>query len=260
MDTDNSGNYDAFRDCVFTTVVDKSSVPRRKPTRRDNGGKKKNVFPTAVRLSGHISTLDNNQTNPEELGDFSSYLATEIFSDLPVDLKTLSYDSLQEDSILSDKWSLPLTLSTIEEICTHISGTVTDSLVAYGLIEPPKSDLQTFMSALLSAYIPSVTVPPPKWIDTKKSACEICDRDWVPLTYHHLIPRQVHAKVLKRGWHDEKQLNSVAWLCRACHTFVHRMSSNEDLAKAFYSLDLICERDDVQKWAQWIGKVRWKKT
>lgn len=225
--------------------------------------KKKGVPPTAVSPSGCISTTpdnNDNETNPAELGDFSSYLATEIFSDLPSDLKTLCYDSLQENSTLSDKWSLPLTLTTIEEISTHISGNVTDSLVAYGLIEPPKSDLQTFISTLLSAYIPSVTVPPPKWIETKKSACEICDRDWVPLTYHHLIPRQVHAKVLKRGWHDEKQLNSVAWLCRACHTFVHRMASNEDLAKAFYSLDLIWERDDVQKWAQWVGKVRWKKT
>ena len=42
---------------------------------------------------------------------------------------------------------------------------------------------------------------------------EICERE-VPLTYHHLIPREVHDKVLKKKWHPEAMLNSVAWLCR----------------------------------------------
>jgi len=141
-----------------------------------------------------------------------------------------------------------------------IPGSVHDSLEAYGLIEPPKSDLQSFISPVIAAYIGAATSPPPKWIATKTSACEICDRDWINLTYHHLIPRGVHAKVLKRGWHDEQQLNSVAWLCRACHSFVHRMASNEELAKEYYTVERICEREDVQKFANWIGTVRWKKT
>lgn len=36
-------------------------------------------------------------------------------------------------------------------------------------------------------------------------------------------------------------LGSVAWLCRACHSFVHRLAGNEELAKGLYTVDLIKE-------------------
>lgn len=77
-------------------------------------------------------------------------------------------------------------------------------------------------------------------------------------TYHHLIPRQMHAKAVKRGWHKEWELNKVAWLCRACHSYVHKIATNEELARELYSIELLTEREDVQKWANWVGRVRWK--
>jgi hypothetical protein len=73
--------------------------------------------------------------------------------------------------------------------------------------------------------------------------------------------------VLKRGWHTPDRLNSVAWLCRACHSFVHRLASNEELARAFYTVDLIVQggvqgdaemRERVEAWVKWVGGVRWK--
>lgn len=68
----------------------------------------------------------------------------------------------------------------------------------------------------------------------------------------------MHAKVLKRGWHREYQLNNVAWLCRACHSLVHRVATNEELAKEYHSVELLMQRDDVEKFAGWVGRVRWK--
>lgn len=53
-------------------------------------------------------------------------------------------------------------------------------------------------------------------------------------------------------------LNRVAWLCIACHRFVHRMTSNEELAQKYYTVDKIMEREDAQAWAQWVGRIRWK--
>lgn len=50
----------------------------------------------------------------------------------------------------------------------------------------------------------------------------------------------------------------MAWLCRACHSFVHRIASNEELARELFSVEALMEREDVVKWAQWVGKVRWK--
>lgn len=62
-------------------------------------------------------------------------------------------------------------------------------------------------------------------------------------------------------------LNSVAWLCRACHSFVHRLASNEELAKGYYTVDLIRDggvegdedkKVEVEGWVKWVGGVRWK--
>lgn len=70
----------------------------------------------------------------------------------------------------------------------------------------------------------------------------------------------MHAKVVKRGWHTEDQLENVAWLCRACHSFVHRVASNEELAREFYSVERLLGREDVVRFAGWAGRVRWKAT
>lgn len=47
----------------------------------------------------------------------------------------------------------------------------------------------------------------------------------------------MHAKALKCGWHEEFMLNSVVWLCCACYNFVHKMASNEELAREYYTVD-----------------------
>ena len=78
------------------------------------------------------------------------------------------------------------------------------------------------------------------------------------LTYHHLIPREMHDTAVKRGWHPEWMLNRVAWLCGACHRFVHRVATNEELAKDWWCVERLMEREDVRKWVGWVGRVRWK--
>lgn len=188
------------------------------------------------------------------------FIASEIFYALPDELQTLSYSKTQNDAALADRYEDPseLPTSAIEDWTAATPVSVSESLSVYGIV-PESLDLTaTFTRPVLTDYITSVTAAPPAWASTRVDACEICERDWIPLSYHHLIPREVHAKVLKRGWHEEWMLNSVAWLCRACHSFVHRMASNEELAREYYTIDQILERDDVQNWAKWVGRVRWK--
>jgi hypothetical protein len=38
---------------------------------------------------------------------------------------------------------------------------------------------------------------------------------------------------------------------------VHRIESNESLAKSFYTVELLAEREDVEKWVEWVGRQRW---
>lgn len=253
-DDEDDTNPNLFRECLFNIILERSNPAQKQKKARSR------LAGTRGKPQMTVNHNDSSAQDPSELVDFSDYLASEIFPSLPKELRRISYQTLQDNVALSDKWSLPLSLSTYEEIAELIPPSVNDSLEAYGLIDPPRSDLQSFLSPAVAAYLTAATAPPPKWVATKVTACEICERDWVPMTYHHLIPKAVHARVLKRGWHDEQLLNSVAWLCRACHSFVHRMASNEELAKEWYTVDKICEREDVQKWATWVRKVRWKKT
>lgn len=194
----------------------------------------------------------------------SQFIASETFTSFPDDLQKLTYAATQHEPNLAKAYippdkDTPLERTVLESICAVIPVEVTDTLSVYGLI-PDSADFPDFISPVLSEYISSVTSAPPVWANTKTDACEICDRDWIPLSYHHLIPRGVHAKVLKKGWHDEWMLNSVAWLCRACHSFVHRMATNEELARDWYTVDLIMEREDARDWAKWVSRVRWKAT
>lgn len=245
---DEEAKLNIFRDSLFSIVVDKLNP---QPTKKHKKTRSK------IAIDGN--NADSTTTDAAQIAEFSDYLTNEIFPSLPQDLRQISYQALQAKTVLSDKWSLPLSLGTYEEIADLIPPVVHDSLASYGLIEPPKSDVQSFLSPAITAYLIAATAPPPKWGETRVTACEICERDWVPITYHHLIPKAVHTKVMKRGWHNEAQLNSVAWLCRACHSFVHRMASNEELAKDWFTVDRILQREDVQKFADWVSKVRWKK-
>ncbi|KAL8695765.1 MAG: hypothetical protein Q9224_003175, partial [Gallowayella concinna] len=246
-------NLDLFRDCLSGPLVQRLAIdnsrPRRK--RRSKGQKKK--------AGEAVDVPEQNDTLPaaEELTDFVDYVATETFSSFTEDIQSLSYSTVQNDSRASENFGDPLPAFTLERILTTIPPSVAESLEVYGVLES-QADLAKFLAPILQEYVNVATAAPPIWSTTRASACEICERDWIPLTYHHLIPKQIHAKAIKRSWHEEWQLNSVAWLCRACHSFVHRIASNEELAKDYWSVEKLMEREDVLAWAKWVGRVRWK--
>lgn len=285
-------NYAVFRECLSNAIVARSEE-KPKPTRRKPKGKRteRQDVTTATVSSGRadpeelaefVDVHAPSQPNPAQSNqpsgttkpthhsqqltrpraDNPQFLASETFTIFPDPLKTLSYAAIQHDPTLSTLYippdtDTPLSRATLETLFSPIPVSVTESLLVYGII-PDASDLLDFLAPVLAEYTSSVTAGPPAWASTRADACEICERDWIPLSYHHLIPRGVHAKVVKKGWHDEWMLNSVAWLCRACHSFVHRMASNEELAREWFTVERICEREDVRDWAMWVGRVRWK--
>ncbi|KAL2824609.1 hypothetical protein BDW59DRAFT_83750 [Aspergillus cavernicola] len=255
-------NYAVFRECVSSVIIARSNQhkPSKRPKRRayksKNAKRKDNNNINAEPLESSNSPAAEEE-NPEDLADFIDFIATEIFTNLPLPLQSLTYSSLQHSPSLSNTYlTTPLTPQTLESLTNPLPTTIPDTLTTYGYT--PTLDTPSLLSRALTEYIPAVNRPPPIWIHTRASACEICERDWIPLSYHHLIPKGVHEKVVKKGWHDEWMLNSVAWLCRACHSFVHRMAGNEELAREWFTVERILGREDVRDWATWIGKVRWK--
>ncbi|KAF2399867.1 hypothetical protein EJ06DRAFT_562128 [Trichodelitschia bisporula] len=262
-------NYEVFRDVLSNFVIAHSSDPIHKPRKRAKGRKpRKRAKGRKQAVAAEDSTDENPPAanNAEELIDFVEYLAQELFPSLPTPLRTLSYAAFQSDPTPFEPYALPLTNSTLEAtLLPHLPPSVLDSLTAYSLAEPTdgslksSADLANLFNHLLTSYIGILTAPPPQYASTRTSACELCDRSWIPLTYHHLIPRSTHSKAIKRGWAaGEWELNKVAWLCGACHRFVHRCASNEDLARDWSSVEKLQHREDVQEFTAWVRNIRWK--
>ncbi|KAG5209825.1 hypothetical protein GTR04_5516 [Trichophyton interdigitale] len=242
-------NYGIFRECVSKSILsrsmEKSGMARRKRNRKRNA------------RTSFSNTSFSDDNDPAELAEFIDFIAQEIFRSFPEEVQTLSYNAIQSSPILADTYAEGISGNTIDFLASLVDQSVSESLVTYGLMSEA-SDLTAMLSSVFMEYSSTVTAKPPPFSATRTSACEICERDWIPLTYHHLIPKAIHSKALKRGWHEERDLNQVAWLCRACHSYVHRMASNEELAREWYTVEAILEREDTQEWAKWAGRLRWK--
>ncbi|KAI8806390.1 hypothetical protein BJ742DRAFT_855160 [Cladochytrium replicatum] len=87
--------------------------------------------------------------------------------------------------------------------------------------------------------------------------CAICDR-FQPLTFHHLIPKSEHSTTMqkKKGMTKEQLGSHGVDICRPCHTAVHRLYSNRDLADRFDTLDKLLEDEKVRRWANWASRQR----
>ena len=288
-------NYETFRDCMSEPIMKALALPAEKgKTKTKRTAKKRakykpvGMFAPAKPQTEAPANSTPSGTDAEDLGEFidvrpqpilqdpstersqrTQYLSNLLFPSLPPDLRTLSYPKYRDPPALQDAYSTPLAALTYTHLLSSVPPDAIDSLESYALL-PPSSDTHdahNLLTPVFTAYCAAATLPPPIWATTRTAECELCDRDWVPLTYHHLIPKSTHDRVRKRGWHGEEVLNSVAWLCRACHSFVHRLASNEELARYYYTVELIreggVEADEekarvVEGWVKWVSGVRWK--
>ncbi|KAJ4386019.1 hypothetical protein N0V93_008910 [Gnomoniopsis smithogilvyi] len=253
---ENAENYNQFQDAFSSTLIDRLSKPARPLKSRKRANK-----PTNLDRPSYGAAHGQPSRDAEELADFTDYIASLTFDSLPLELQTITYQTWADNPTIQDKYSLPLTSADVSEhILDNLDATVSESLDTYGIISPPAEDITNLLAPVLTSYLTALTTPPPAPSTTrgKVSECEICERDWVPLTYHHLIPRFVHAKAVKRGWHREEDLQNVAWLCRACHTFVHRFAGHEELAREYFTVERLLEQEEIRNFAMWVSRVRWK--
>ncbi|ORY12739.1 hypothetical protein BCR34DRAFT_482203 [Clohesyomyces aquaticus] len=264
---DEQSNYETFRDCLSEPVLRILAAPVERPKKKRREHRKKSVKGTNSLKEeledgkggdGDVKP-SNATTDAEDMSDFIDYLSTQLFTSLPPSLRTLTHPIYKSSPPLQI-YTPPLPSTTLSTLLSHLPPSALDNLSSYALL--PAADDPSLRNLLLPVYESYISVciaPPPIWSSTRTEACELCLREWVPTTYHHLIPRSTHARVLKRGWHTEDRLGSVAWLCRACHSFVHRVAGNEELARSYYTVELLEEREDVRAWVKWVGRVRWRK-
>ncbi|KAK4160112.1 hypothetical protein QBC43DRAFT_325935 [Cladorrhinum sp. PSN259] len=259
-------NYEQFRDIFSSLLIEKLTAPTTKPSAKAKRRSKKSssassIAPPLSPSSQQQQAEENDvQASSEDLSEFTTYLSTSTFLSLPPALKSLSHRSLSSSTLL-ELYTPPLSPDTVSSLLAPLPPDILDSLTTYIPSLSSSSSPDTFFNSLLTSYIQQCLTPPPPPSSTrgKVTCCEICQRDWINLTYHHLIPRMVHEKAVKRKWHAREDLQNVAWLCGACHRFVHQFRGHEELARSYYTVEKLLEADEVREFAAWVGRLRWKK-
>lgn len=86
------------------------------------------------------------------------------------------------------------------------------------------------------------------------NGCELCGREGLPLTKHHLIPKTRHSnKRNKRNFDRDEVKTRLAWICRPCHTHVHNVLTEKQLEYDFNTVEALAAHPEIQKFALWIG-------
>lgn len=96
---------------------------------------------------------------------------------------------------------------------------------------------------------------PEKEDELPPGACALCHRQ-MPLTWHHLYPRDVHKKFLKRGLMTQQDCVHGIRVCRQCHNTIHRSFDNETLAERLHNLGSLLEQEVIQKWVAYAHKQK----
>lgn len=92
-------------------------------------------------------------------------------------------------------------------------------------------------------------LPPPTWPHAAEPlpACALCGRAVPLLTEHHLVPR---SRGRRRG--QPVQSLPTALLCAACHRFLHRTFSNEQLDREYATVAALLAHDGVARFVAWL--------
>lgn len=90
--------------------------------------------------------------------------------------------------------------------------------------------------------------------------CEMCKRENVKLTFHHLIPKTVHRRSYFKKKYSRQFLNTHGLnLCNLCHNGLHRLYDEMTLAKQYHTLDLILADQAISKHIEWVRKQKGEK-
>ncbi len=92
-------------------------------------------------------------------------------------------------------------------------------------------------------------------IPNRPMACELCGRTMPGLTQHHLIPRTRHRnKRVQKQFARAEMLTRILWVCRPCHSHIHTVLSEKELAQHFYTRTALLQHPDIQRFVEWIRK------
>ena len=84
--------------------------------------------------------------------------------------------------------------------------------------------------------------------------CELCQREGMPLTRHHLIPRRTHRlKRIRKRFDRDTRLGSILMLCKPCHKQIHAVLDEKSLAEHYNNRERLAAHPDIEKFLRWIA-------
>ena len=228
-----SAQFGILKDVVARTVIQLSAAKSALETAPAKGRKARARRAEVEASQEEDGVGDEGEEDlANDLEEFVQYLADEVWAVLPEKDKsfpeyttTTTTATTVED--LPEKSEADREGNEEEETSSPAPPAFTESLLSYSLVASEPNASEAF-SKIVTEYRQDLANTPPEedfvdtgyelpgkggWRATRKEECEICGRN-CPLTYHHLIPRSTHVKVLRKKWHPPERLNVVAWLCR----------------------------------------------
>lgn len=89
----------------------------------------------------------------------------------------------------------------------------------------------------------------------EEGVCELCGRIELKLTRHHLIPRARHNKKrTQRRFSKQEMHTEIAMLCRPCHSQIHSIFDNHELASYYHTIERLQAHSEVEKFVKWVKK------
>jgi len=85
--------------------------------------------------------------------------------------------------------------------------------------------------------------------------CPLCGRG-VALTFHHLIPKKVHARKFFKKHYKKSELRGGINICRLCHDGLHDFYDEMRLGKEFNTLEAIKADPALVKHFAWVAKQK----
>ncbi|SHM25018.1 restriction endonuclease [Hymenobacter psychrotolerans] len=91
-------------------------------------------------------------------------------------------------------------------------------------------------------------IPPPATAASpapEGTRCALCEREVQHTSRHHLVPRE------EGGRHGP-----TADLCQPCHSSIHLLLDNKELARDYNSIEALRRAEKLQKYLHWIRRSR----
>jgi hypothetical protein len=84
--------------------------------------------------------------------------------------------------------------------------------------------------------------------------CALCGRSGLRTTRHHLIPRRTHRlKRIRKRFDREERLSAILHVCRPCHSHIHAVLNEKELAETYNSRTALLAHPDIAQFVAWLA-------